>query len=84
MKRRIERILAIAAFKRADVLILGAFGCGAFGNPPEIVAKAFEAALENYKKHFETVEFAVYCRDTEASNYLEFLKINGIIPKPIS
>lgn len=42
---RIERIFRIAAANQAEVLILGAFGCGAFCNPPEIVAKAFQTVL---------------------------------------
>jgi uncharacterized protein (TIGR02452 family) len=33
------------------VLILGAFGCGAFGNPPEVVAKAFRQVLAEQRYH---------------------------------
>ena len=55
--RRIKRILDVAAMERTEVLILGAWGCGAFKNPIEIVARVFFALLKNY--NFEIVEFAI-------------------------
>ena len=61
--------------KECEVLILGAFGCGAFANPPEIVAKVFKEALEIYGKYFETVEFAVYCAEEETRNYMIFKEV---------
>ena len=36
---RIKKILDVAAKERVEVLILGAWGCGAFRNPREVVAK---------------------------------------------
>ena len=72
---RIERILEVAKKKGAEVLILGAFGCGAFANPPEIVAKVFKEALEIYGKYFESVEFAVYCAEEETRNYKVFKEV---------
>jgi len=56
---RIKKILDVAAKENVQVLILGAFGCGAFRNPPEIVADIFAALLKYY--NFEIVEFAVFC-----------------------
>ena len=55
--RRIKKILDVAAKERVEVLILGAWGCGAFGNDIAIVSKAFYSLLEYYS--FETVEFAL-------------------------
>ena len=72
---RIERILEVAKKRKAEVLILGAFGCGAFANPPEIVAKVFKEALEIYGKYFESVEFAVYCAEEETRNYKVFKEV---------
>ena len=42
---RIKNIFEAAVDHQVDVLILGAFGCGAFGNPPELVACAFRDVL---------------------------------------
>ena len=60
IRKRIDAILEIAKRNEAEVLILGAFGCGAFHNPPELVARAFKEGLTRY--HFDTVEFAIYDR----------------------
>jgi uncharacterized protein (TIGR02452 family) len=42
---RIERVLAIAAAHDHEAIVLGAWGCGAFGNDPALVAELFGAAL---------------------------------------
>lgn len=58
--RRIKRILDVAAKAGAEVLILGKWGCGAFRNPIDVVARAFRTLLKNY--NFEIVEFALATR----------------------
>lgn len=60
-KRRIKNIFEAAIDNNAEVLILGAFGCGAFRNPPDIVAKAFNEVIEenNYKSAFSHIVFAI-------------------------
>lgn len=73
-KKRINRVLDIASRAKSDVIILGAFGCGAFGNPPELVAKAMHAAIDEHKYDFETIELAVYCPLRDTSNYEVFAK----------
>ncbi len=77
-EKRWRRILSVAVLNQADVLILGAFGCGAFYNPPEVVAQAFSNVYDEFSHCFEVVEFAVFamCEDTE--NYQAFSGIKGI------
>ena len=70
--KRARHILHIAAARRTDALILGAFGCGAFANDPWAVANAYKDALEEYGQYFNYVEFAVYCRPDESRNYDAF------------
>ena len=53
---------------------MGAFGCGAFANPPELVAKAMHAAIDELKYDFETIELAIYCSSRDTSNYEVFAK----------
>lgn len=77
-KRRIEMVFKIAAKHGVDVLILGAFGCGAFMNPPKIVANAFRSVQSMYAKYFETIEYAVFCGGEETDNYVAFCKEFGI------
>ena len=72
--RRFKRILEVAAAMKEVVLILGAFGCGAFENNPSVVAKAAKDAVELYKKNFEIIEFAVFCTPDRKENYEAFRK----------
>ena len=47
--------------ERCECLVLGAFGCGAFGNPPQLVAAKFAEALSSpeFRGAFGTVVFAI-------------------------
>ena len=71
--RRIRIILRIAAKYGYRDLILGAWGCGAFGNDPEHVAKAFRTALtENgMGTLFDNAVFAIYGYEA-GKNYRAF------------
>ena len=64
--------MTVAASHKADILVLGAFGCGAFRNDPEVVAKAYKTALEKFPKVFKKIEFAIDCSDEEQKNYHTF------------
>lgn len=75
LKIRIKGILQVAASCGIDVLVLGAFGCGAFCNPPELMASAFKEALEEYRFCFHIVEFAIYCNSHDTRNYDAFFRI---------
>lgn len=72
--KRAKHILHIAAAHQVDAIVLGAFGCGAFANPAGVVAKAYRDAVDEYKKYFRLMEFAVYCRPDETENYDAFKK----------
>ena len=69
---RIRRIFEIAVANRNEVLILGAFGCGAFRNPPEIVSKVFQTVMLDYLCYFDTIEYAIYHTERELENYEAF------------
>ncbi len=58
MERRIEKIVALAVSKKPDIIILGAFGCGAFGNSREDVLPMFERAVNAYGGNGEFI-FAI-------------------------
>ena len=58
MAKRIERIVALAARNQPEVLILGAYGCGAFGNRRETVYPQFEQAINRYLPDNVQVVFA--------------------------
>lgn len=69
---RIRRIFEVAVANENEVLILGAFGCGAFRNPPEIVAKVFYNVMQDFLGYFDTIEYAIYHTEREVSNYEAF------------
>lgn len=57
LKSRIEFVLNIAEDNNIQNLVLGAFGCGAFGNSTEDVATIFKEELKN--RNFKNVVFAI-------------------------
>lgn len=62
-QRRARQILAIAAANPPTTLVLGAWGCGAFGGDPKVVAAAFKAALDGgFDRAFARVVFAILVR----------------------
>lgn len=69
---RIQRIFEVVMANKAEVLILGAFGCGAFCNPPELVAGVFAEFTEKYRKCFDTIEYAVFYTEREKKNNIAF------------
>ena len=75
--KRAIHMLTVAASKGADILVLGAFGCGAFQNDPSVVARAYKVALEEFPKVFDKIEFAVYCSPRDQRNYEDFHKVLG-------
>lgn len=73
-EKRGRQILSAAAANGAQVIILGAFGCGAFRNDPAVVAQAYANILPEYLHYFRTIEFAVYCRPLSPQNFDAFKK----------
>lgn len=69
LRRRIRGILQVAVNQHIDILVLGAFGCGAFCNSPHVVAEAFKEVLKDYRYSFKEIEFAVYCSQADRTNY---------------
>ena len=61
LMNKIRQIFDMAIANGNDSLVLGAFGCGAYGTPPEHMANLFKKVLENekYKTAFRVVSFAI-------------------------
>ena len=62
MKNRLRHMFHVAIKNGNKTLVLGAWGCGAFGNSAKDVAQIFYELLceEHYEKHFENIIFAIY------------------------
>lgn len=77
--RRITGMLKTAAYLGYQRLVLGAFGCGAFGNDARIMSDLFFRALKEFnydgmeaKAFFHRVDFAVLDHSADQYNYREF------------
>lgn len=76
LRNRIDFALGIAAKHKPDVLILGAYGCGVFGQDPTEVAAIFKYFLDGkFLGEFKKVIFAI--PDKTGVNYQAFAKIFG-------
>ena len=76
---RITGMLKVAAYLEYKVLILGAFGCGAFDNDARLVSDLFYKALTEFdydgmeaKDFFRQIDFAVLDRSPDQYNFMEF------------
>jgi uncharacterized protein (TIGR02452 family) len=69
MWKRILRVLAVGILHWHDAIVLGAWGCGAFGNDPRMIASLFHKALfENFNGAYQHVIFAILDWSTEKSS----------------
>ncbi len=79
MKNKIRTMFNVAIRFKHNVLILSAFGCGAFKNPPDKVAMLFKDILSEqlYKNAFKKVIFAIKKdhNDVNNENYQAFDKV---------
>jgi uncharacterized protein (TIGR02452 family) len=77
MLGRVEKVLAVAAVNGHDALVLGAWGCGVFGNEPEQVAGWFAAHLTGtgrFRAAFRRVVFAVLDRTPGMATIEPFIR----------
>ena len=73
LRDRIEFILKIAQDNLVETLILGAFGCGVFGQSPIEVATIFKELLTTKYQCFNKVIFAI--PDKKGENYIAFKEV---------
>lgn len=74
-KQKIEHLLKTALHFDQRKLVLGAWGCGAYHCPPDIMAKIFKIVLDDpmFKNQFEEICFAIL--DYQGKNYKSFSKM---------
>ena len=71
-RARAEKLLSVAACHGADILVLGAFGCGAFGNPAELVASVYRGVTDRFSGYFRQITYAVYTSGLRSANFDAF------------
>lgn len=78
-RERIARVFDVALHHDHDALILGAWGCGAFKNDPNIVTEAFADVIQDYDGQFKMLSFAVLDVGLTQGNYEPFARhLNNI------
>ena len=73
-QRRIEAQFATLASADVRHTVLGAHGCGAFGNPAKQVARLYRGAVEAHWDDLEHVVFAIYDAGYGPDNYTPFAR----------
>lgn len=73
MYYKIEAIFKIAIAHGHDSLILGALGCGAYGNPVHQVVAMFKEHCDKYGKYFKKIGFGIkICKPKDQINLDSF------------
>ena len=69
---KIRTIFRIGLLKGHDSLVLGAFGCGAFRNPPREMAQIFKEVMQEdeFKDRFRVISFAILSDHNDRSGNL--------------
>ena len=75
MRRRVRNVLVAAVHARCEVVLLSAFGCGAYRNPPHVVARLFSQELRSSK-----LERVIFCIKEDANSGLVWNPIGNCEP----
>lgn len=75
LEQKIHTICQMGVRYGHDMLVLGALGCGAWGNPPTHVAEIFRKVLAHYDGAFREVVFAIYDRVDTDDNFSVFSRV---------
>lgn len=85
MQLRIRAQLDTLIERNIKHVVLSAFGCGAFGNDPTIVAQLYASEIYPKLQHFSVIAFAIYYAGLGPNNYVTFKDVfetyyDGLIP----
>ena len=68
-RRRIAAQLDTLRNAGLRAAVLGAFGCGAFANPGDRVARLYREEIRERREHFDVIAFAVFDAGYGPNNY---------------
>ena len=74
LDKRIDRLFEVCISLDYTTLLLGAWGCGAFGNDEKLIAQSFYKYIEGkYSSRFERIIFAIYANNEHDKNLTSFI-----------
>lgn len=75
--RKIRTILRMGLHNGNDSLVLGAWGCGAYHNPPKHIAELFKRVINEpeFKNKYANITFAIRSRDRFNRNLMTFRSV---------
>jgi uncharacterized protein (TIGR02452 family) len=84
MKNRMRKVIRLAAAQGNKVLVLGAFGCGVFGNDPAAIARIEKELLvdEGLRNHFDVVANPIPAGGGRSANFETFRAVLGPVARP--
>lgn len=59
-KEKIRRFFGLANEMGHTDMVLSAFGCGSYGNPPEQISQLFKEVIDEYYGYFREITFAIF------------------------
>jgi uncharacterized protein (TIGR02452 family) len=85
-RRRIRDVLALAITRQVRHLVLGAWGCGAFGNDPLQVSRWFAEALhpdEPWRRGLDNITFAIFDLSKRRASFQTFATTLAPLTTPL-
>lgn len=72
LEKRVDFVISIAEEQGCEAVVLGAWGCGVFGQDPKVVARLFKERLKS-----SAIKRAVFAIPGQNNNYTSFKEILG-------
>ena len=69
--RRWQNVLCLASDQGIERLLLGAWGCGAFGGDPQMASRTADEAIQGYGRGIHQVVFAIPSKGKQSRRNLE-------------
>ena len=76
-RRRIVAQLDTLRLTGIRYAVMGAFGCGAFQNPPDEVAQIYKEEIDKRADDFDVIAFAIFSSAYGQDNYIKFKNVFG-------
>jgi uncharacterized protein (TIGR02452 family) len=75
---KVDMIFKVAYKHGHDSVVVSAFGCGAYGNPPHRVAEIFGKIISKWERHFKMIVIAITGETNNYDMFRKYCKLNPI------